>query len=63
MTQRTFTEDPKFIESKINLAKARKNQVQKSDYLKEPNKTKQIERFEMEINALQNKLETLNTQN
>ena len=63
MTQRKFTSDPKFIESQINLAKARMKQLKNSNFLKESAKNTQIIKYENEIQTLKRKFKTINTQN
>lgn len=58
-----FNNDPKFIESQINLAKSRKNQVEKSTNLSHSLKIKQMQKYEMEISSLEKKLQTLKSNN
>lgn len=60
---RKFDNDPKMIESQINLAKARINQTKKAYYLTEESKEAQITVFENQIQTLEQKLILQNTIN
>ena len=56
--KRKLSSKIKQIQSDLNLAKARRDQVKKNPDLNTLSKTKAIERYDLEIAKLENKLKT-----